>query len=249
MNVTQLVSIIKKNILSIVLWALGGVVVATLYAFIIVTPQYKASVDLLVNQKTDNTQAQYTAQQTDLQAVNTYKDVLRKPVILGPVSNQLKKSSNYQGGTKRLQRAVSIGNELNSRIITVSVKDSNAYVAANAANMIGSTFTKKIKKIMKVDNVTVVSKAKPNTRPVSPNKKLFLLIGLVAGMFIGAMVAVIKDLLDTTIHDSYYLSNELGITDLGAIYHIDDEENVYQNLYILDKKRNATSECKQRRRV
>lgn len=248
MNVTDLFSIIKKNILSIALWALGGLVVATIYVFVIVTPQYKASVDLLVNQKTDNTQAQYTAQQTDLQAVNTYKDVLRKPVILGPVSSKLKKSFNYSGGTKKLQRAVSIGNELNSRIITVSVKDSNAYVAAEAANMIGLTFTKKIKKIMKVDNVMVVSKAKPNTHPVSPNKKMFMLIGLVAGIFVGALVAVLKDVFDTTVHDNDYLAS-LGITDLGSIYHIDDGEKAYQSLYILDKQKNVSSEYEQRRRV
>lgn len=249
MDVTHLISILKKNILPIILWGIGGLVVAVLYVFIIATPQYKSSIDLLVNQKTDNTQAQYTAQQTDLQAVNTYKDVLRKPVILTPVSKQLKRTSNYKGGTKKLQKTVSIDNELNSRVISVSVKDSNAYVAADAANMIGETFTKKIKKIMKVDNVTVVSTAKPDTHPVSPNKKLFVLIGLVAGIFIGALIAVLKDVFDTAVHDADYLTNELGITNLGMVYHINDGEKAYQNLYIVDKHQPKTPEHQQRRRV
>ena len=43
--------------------------------FLFIEPKYNSSIDILVNQKENNAQVQYAAQQADLQVINTYKDV------------------------------------------------------------------------------------------------------------------------------------------------------------------------------
>ncbi|WP_153551133.1 Wzz/FepE/Etk N-terminal domain-containing protein [Ligilactobacillus murinus] len=70
------------NLLNIVLCAVVGTVIALIVSYFFVTPKYSSTIDLLVSQKDTNTQTQYTAQQADLQAINTYKDVLKKSIIL-----------------------------------------------------------------------------------------------------------------------------------------------------------------------
>ena len=170
---------------------------------------------------------QYATQQADLQAINTYKDVLTKPIILTPVLKEVKKIDNYQGNLDALEKSIKVSNQTNSQVVTVTVTDKNAYVAADVANTIGKIFTKKVKKMMQVDNVTIVSSAKVNTKPVSPNKKLFALAGMMLGFLLGVVIALIKELTDKTVKDSSFLTDELGLTNIGSVYHLDINDSDY----------------------
>ncbi|MDN7145074.1 Wzz/FepE/Etk N-terminal domain-containing protein [Liquorilactobacillus mali] len=246
-DLRRLFVLLKKNYLGIILWGIIGAIVAFIVSFIFMTPQYSASIDLLVNQKADNESLQYNVQQADLQAINTYKDVIQKPVILEPVVKELRQKDNYSGSVKSLEKLVSITNETSSQVLTVTVTDTNAYTAADLANSIGKVFSQKIKKMMKVDNVSIVTKATANTTPVSPNKKLNLLIGIVVGLLIGVAIVVIKDLLDTTVRDEKFLTEELGLTSLGAISHIQGRK--YRRVVNVTIGGNVDSEKLSRRRV
>ncbi|WP_311408465.1 YveK family protein, partial [Liquorilactobacillus uvarum] len=111
------------------------------------------------------------------------------------------------------------------QVLSVKVTDKNAYTAADIANTIGSVFSKKIKKIMKVDNVTIVTKAIADTKPVFPNKLLNILIGVVLGLIISVAIIIIRNLNDTTVRDEKYLTDELGLISLGAISHMNKKTN------------------------
>lgn len=224
-DLRQLWGLLRKNIVSLVVWMLVGGVLAFLVSFVFMTPKYSATTDILVNQKADNAQMQFNAQQADLQAINTYKDVLKKDVILSPVLKQIRQKDNYNGNLSQLQSSISIENQTNSQVLSVTVTDKNAYTAADVANTIGNVFSKKIKKMMKIDNVTVVTKAVADTKPVSPNKKLNILIGLVAGLIIGIAIVVMRSLFDTTVKDENFLTEELGLVSLGAVSHMSKKTN------------------------
>ena len=226
-DIGNLLSMLKKNILTVLLWGIVGLVVSLIVVFMLIEPKYKSSIDILVNQKNSNTAVQYNVQQADLQAINTYKDVLTKPIILTPVLKKVKRTDNYQGNLSTLSKSIKVSNQTNSQVLTVTVTDKNAYVAADIANTIGKVFTKKVKKMMQVDNVTIVSSAKVNTKPVSPRKKLCALVGLVTGLIIGVVIALIKELTDKTVKDSSFLTDELGLTNIGSVYHLDINDNDY----------------------
>lgn len=233
-DLSKLILILKKNTLPMVFWAIAGLIVSVIVSIFFMTPQYSSTVDLLVNQRADNTQAQYTAQQADLQAINTYKDVLEKDIILEPVIKEVKERDNYRGNIETLQKSLTIANKTNSQILSVTVKDTNAYVAADIANTIGAVFTKKIKSMMKVDNVTIVNKARVNTTPISPNKKLNAVIGVCIGLCIGFMIALVREVFDNTVKDTDYLTEDLGLTNLGIVYHIENGDKSYGVVSVLE---------------
>lgn len=216
----RLFQLLKKGLVGIILWGIFGAIIASLVSFVFMTPKYSATTDILVNQKVDNVTAQYNVQQADLQVINTYKDVLTKPVILAPVLKLVRQTDNYQGSIGSLESAVSVSNTTNSQVVSVTVTDKNAYTASDIANAIAQVFSKKIKKMMKINNVTIVTEATPDTTPVSPNKKLNLLIGIVVGVLIGVAIIVLRDLMDTTVRDDKFLRDELGLSNLGTISHM-----------------------------
>lgn len=246
----QLFNELKKNFKLIIVWAILGLLVSLIVSMFFITPKYSATIDILVNQKSDSAQAQYTTQQADLQAINTYKDVIQKAVILEPVVKELKQKNNFQGSVASLQGAITVDNQTNSQVFSVTVKDTNAYMAADIANTIGNVFSKKIKQMMKIDNVTIVTKATPNLTPVSPNKKMNALIGLLVGALIGIGIAVIKYLRDTTVKESSFLTEELGLAYLGFVYHIKEQEEGLHAVQVLSGNlKQAKPEQQRRRRV
>ncbi len=88
-NINMVLTIIKKNLFSILFWIVLGGIVSSVLTFSFITPKYSSNIDILVNQKANNEQVQYAAQQADLQVINTYKDVLTKPIILTPVLKEV----------------------------------------------------------------------------------------------------------------------------------------------------------------
>ena len=226
-DLRHLIIVLKNNMISIIIWAVLGLIISLGSVFLLVEPKYSSSIDILVNQKASNEQVQYTTQQADLQAINTYKDVLTKPIILAPVLKEVKRTDNYQGNVSTLENSIKVTNQTNSQVVTVTVTDKNAYVAADVANTIGKVFSKKVKKMMQVDNVTIVSNAKVNNSPVSPNKKVFALVGVVIGAFVGIAITFIKELTDKTVKNSSFLTDELGLTNIGSVYHLDINDNDY----------------------
>ncbi|MEY8735973.1 YveK family protein [Lactobacillus sp. AN1001] len=234
-DINTIIITLKKNFKLMLVWTFIGLLVSIVISVVLMTPKYSSTVDLLVNQKNNNVQSQYVAQQADLQAINTYKDILKKSVILEPVLQEIQKRDNYQGSLSDLQNSISVSNEVNSQVLSIEVIDSNPYVASDIANAIGKEFTQKIKKMMKVDNVTIVNRANVNVNPISPNKKINALLGIIVGAVIGVIISIVKELRDTTVKDSEYLSRELNLTVLGNIYHISNKNKDYRIIEVIDQ--------------
>lgn len=239
MDIEWAFSALKKHIKLIIIFPVIGLAIALLSVYFFITPQYSSTIDILINQKNDNSQTEYTTQQADLQAINTYKDVLKKPIVLQPVLTKVRNKMNYGHDITYLSNAIKISNQADSQIISVTAKDANAYVASDIANEIGNVFSKKIKKIMDVNNVHVVTKATPNLQPVSPNKKLYALIAIVAGVLVGCAFSILAEYFNKKVQDNAYLKEELGFTDLGQIYHIKIKSQNLNAIKVISPKVNS----------
>ena len=259
-DIKRLWLILRKNMILMIVWGIVLAGIAFGVSKFVIQPQYRSSVALLVNRKQDeNTVAQLQNQQADVQMINTYKDIITRPVILGTVVKNLTttnkqlitkaqpatyktledgtqiidkqaKPAEYKVidakydkseiSTNELSKNILISNQQNSQIFTVSVTLKNSRLARDAANEIAKVFKQKVSSIMSVSNVSVVSKATNSQSPVSPNVKLITLAGLVAGIFIGFVWGLIKELTDRTIKDVSYLTDELRLTNLGQVNFI-----------------------------
>lgn len=286
-DIKRLWSILRKNILLMIVLGIVFAGVAFGISRFVIQPEYSSSVALLVNRKQDeNTTAQLQNQQADVQIINTYKDIITRPVILGTVvknltttnkqlvtkdqhatyktladgtqifDNQTKpaeykvvdaKYDKSEINTNDLSKNISISNEQNSQIFTVSVTLKNSKLARDAANEIAKVFKQKVSSIMSVSNVSVVSKAVNNTKPVSPNIKLITLAGLFAGLLIGFILGLIKELTDRTVKNVSYLTDELKLTNLGQVNFIGKIKRLDEVVNIVSKSEEASRSRSSRR--
>lgn len=217
-ELAQLFNQLKNDWGKILLYSLAGLLIAIFIAVFLVKPMYRSNADLLVNKESDE-QSQYTTQQADLNAINTYEDVLKKSIILEPSVKLLQQKDNYKGTASTLASEMKISNQEKSQVITIQMVGGNRYVTADKANAVAQVFTKKIKEMMKINNVTIVSKAKPAKAAFAPNKKMYGLIGFLVGLFIGLLISILKFVNNTKVTNVEFLTEELGLPNLAVISH------------------------------
>ncbi|MDK1724767.1 Wzz/FepE/Etk N-terminal domain-containing protein [Dellaglioa algida] len=222
-SIEQIFNILKKHLKLIGGLTVSGILLAFLVTTFFMTPKYDATVQILVNRTEtgNNTGVALNAQQADVQMISTYKDIIQNKIVLDPVRKDIAKKDNFTGTSDDLKSQISIFNEENSQVFSVTVKDTNAYRAADIANSVADNFKNRIKKMMKVNNVTIVADAIAKPNAVSPNKKMNVLIGLILGAMIGIGIAFAIELLDKTVKGVDFLT-DLGLSNLGMINHIDE---------------------------
>ena len=267
--------LLRAHIWSIILWTVGLGAVGFILAAFVVEPKYTSTTQILVNQKRNANDAgqALTAQQADVQVINTYKDIVTSPVILKDASKWIKnptevvkpaKKAKYRtlaDGTKKLvspaepavvrragrgynvsakemQKAVSVTTQQQSQVFTISAKSNDPEKAQAIANAVAQTFKSKIKSIMNVNNVTIVSPAARGTKTF-PKTTLFTLAGIVLGLIISVALIVLRDSFNTTVRDDDYLTKELGLTNLGHVshFHLSNKFSINNNNNSGKKKR------------
>lgn len=225
-NIEQIFGILRKYRRLILSSTVVCTVLAVVITFFLITPQYSASTELLVNRKqSGDANVQWNQVQTDVQMINTYKDLITKPVIMDSVAKKINKGSNQKLDDTTIAGMIGVSNNQNSQVFSITAKADNAYTAADIANTTAQTFQKKAPKIMSgTDNVSIISEAKPDLTPVSPKKNLNVLIGLVLGVLLGVGIAFVRELMDKTVKEESFLTEELGLTSLGIVNNIADKD-------------------------
>ncbi|MED4054182.1 Wzz/FepE/Etk N-terminal domain-containing protein [Niallia taxi] len=221
LGLKELFQTLRKRIFLIILFTLIAMIVSGIVSYFVITPEYKSSTQILVNQtKDDESVYNYNEVQTNVQLISTYSVIIKSAAILNIVKNDL----DLNMSVSELNERISVESAQNSQIMTVSVTDPDPALALEIANKTADVFEKEIKEIMSVDNVTILPLAddQENQSPISPNPTLNIVIGAVVGLFIGIGLAFLLEYLDNTVKTEQDIEKLLGVPVLGAITLIDD---------------------------
>ena len=130
-----------------------------------------------------------------------------------------RESKSYSVSASELASAVSVTTTTSSQVLTLSATAETPAKAQAIANAVAKEFKEQIPKIMDVNNVTIVAEAPKGTKSF-PKVSLITAIGVLAGLVISLLIIIIKDLSDTTVREDSFMTNELGLTNLGEIASI-----------------------------
>ncbi|MBY5033796.1 capsular biosynthesis protein CpsC [Streptococcus gallolyticus] len=188
--------------------------VSFLYSTLVVVPKYDATTRIYVVNKTGEASV-ITAQ--DLQAgsflVNDYKEIITSSDVLNKVVE--KEGLNMTAG--ELGSKVSVDIPTNTRVISISVRDSEPKMASQLADSVREVAAEKIKEVTKVEDVTTLEAAKLPSSPSTPNTKRNVLLGLMAGFVLAIAAVVLFELLDDRIKRPEDVEEVLGLPLLGIV--------------------------------
>lgn len=216
MSFVDLLKIVRKRIGLIVFGTLIGVMVLGGYSYYLATPQYSSTTQMLVSRTQEANVIQRADIDTNIQLINTYKDILSSPVILDEVIEELNLNTSYQ----QLSNQLFISSENNSQVFSIQILDTDPNRAALIANTTASVFQENLSAFMNVDNVNVISRAVPGQAPVAPNHMINLAIGTILGWALATSLAFLLEFMDNTAKSDTFITEELGLINLGSVSEI-----------------------------
>ena len=235
-SLQDLFKTLKKRMTLIILLTIIAVTVSGLISFLLLTPIYQSSTQILINQeKADVTAFNSQDIQTNLQLINTYNVIIKSPAILSKVIEQL----DLDMTPTDLNSQITVNNEQDSQVVNISVQDPNPSVAVDIANTTANVFQNEIVKLMKVDNVSILTPAilADNPAPVKPDPILNMAIAAVIGLMLGVGIAFLLEYLDTTVKSEQDVEEHLNLPILGLISPISDKDLMDSKVQVTQRRK------------
>lgn len=223
-NLEDIFKIVKKRMVLILTVMLLGSGLSAIMTFVIMKPNYYSSSQLLAKMSQDeNVAVNLGDVNTNLMLINTYKDIIKSDLVLSESATMLSQLG-YQVTASELASEISVIQAPNSQMFTISALSADPRLARDTVNVVADVFKKKASEVIDVDKITILAPATLAEKPTSPNNKLNLVIGLVLGLFLGLGLALTREIFDKTVKDETFISEELGITLLGAVPQMTEKE-------------------------
>ncbi|EQC69593.1 Tyrosine-protein kinase transmembrane modulator EpsC [Streptococcus sp. HSISB1] len=187
--------------------------IALLGSVFFIKPKYSSTTRIYVVSRSSDT----TLTNQDLQAgsylVNDYKEVITSSEVLASVIDQEKLSMS----AGQLSGEISVNIPTDTRVISISVTDTDAQRACDIANTVREVAAEKIKAVTKVDDVTTLESATKASHPSSPNIKKNAAIGFLAGAFVAIVGILVAEVLDDRVRRPEDIEEVLDLTLLGVV--------------------------------
>lgn len=212
-DLRKVLNILKKNWKWILFTPISLFILSMAITFFILTPKYSASTQVLVNQKESDSKLFAQQVQSDLQLINTYSEIIKSPRILDKVSHNLK--DRYS--SEEISAMLTVSNQADSQILNIAIKNEDSEEASIIANEVANVFKKDIKKIMSVDNVSILFNAGGTGVKVFPKPFTNGVIATFLGVISALVIAFLKELLDRRIKTESDVEEILGLPVLGTI--------------------------------
>lgn len=226
-NITfrEIVKLIKENVLLIGLIVFIFGLISFVISQFVITPQYEATSKVIINQKNDREENLYdnpNQVQTNIQLIKTYSDIIGSDEI----KSKAIKQANINGSNE-MEKGISITSEENSQIIKINVINKDPKIAVNLANKIAELSKEEIKKVMGIDNLSILSKSTNNqvTSPSLPNKPLNIIVGLFIGLILSLLIIFIRYLINNKIKTEKEVEDLLSLPTIGKINDLGGKKN------------------------
>ena len=218
-DVFQLLNTLWKRKLIIALVAIVTGAIAFAYSSFIIKPEYTSTTRIYVVNRNQGDKPGLTNQ--DLQAgsylVKDYREIILSQDVLEKVVTDLQLDMPAKNLASKIQVTVPV----DTRIVSISVKDKQPEEASRIANSLREVAAQKIINVTRVSDVTTLEEARPATSPSSPNIRRNTLIAFLGGLGVVVVVVLLVELLDVRVKRPEDIEDVMQIPLLGVIPNLD----------------------------
>ncbi|CAG9355430.1 YveK family protein [Clostridium perfringens] len=216
---------LKKRWKLIALITIAATLVSAILSFFVIKPQYEAKTKLFIGKQ--ETQENNAYNNSDVmmyqQLMKTYSELAKTSDLV----TKAVKSANLdynQNQIKGILNNLNVTPSADTQILDLSFKGKNPEEVLKVTEAITDEFISESKELIPNGNVQVIQKPQLPENPVSPNKKLNILIAFVLGLMIGVGIVLLLEYLDNTFKSREELEKTLDLPIIGAIPDYDSIE-------------------------
>ncbi len=187
---------------------------AVAYSSFVLKPSYQSTTKIYAVTQNDKEKA-VTVQdiQIGTNLVKDYQEIILSTEVLNTVIQE----RNLDINQDELASKIAISSPRETRVIAITVTDSDPNKASEIANSVRNAAAEKIKTITKVNDITTIEEAEPAEKPSSPNIKLNAAIAFVFGMALAIGIILLKELLDDRVKRPEDIEEVMDLVLLGVV--------------------------------
>lgn len=226
-NISEILDALKKRYKIIISITLAFTIIAALVSFFVIKPKYEVTTKLFIGKEQSKTQdfnsndiTMYQKLLSTYAEVVTTNDLVEKAIEKGKIDETAK---DVEAGLKVTPRA-------DTQILEISYTGTNKEEAVDIVENITDQFIKESKKLIPNGNIKIIQKAKMPEKPVSPNKKLNILIAFVLGLMVSIGLSLLLEFMDNTYKSKEELEKVVDLPVLGVIPELDVENSSSKRL-------------------
>lgn len=236
----EIVGILVHRLWLILIVAIGCAIAGFCFSKFVLQEEFESTTKIYVLDK-DNTDSSniYTDLQVGSQLTKDYAELIKSRYVLENVIDELDLGGRYDYSD--FLEKVSVDTPSDTRIVAITVTDTDPYTAQTMANYIREVSAKHIENVMDIDAVNVVEVANLPTEKSAPSCLLWTAGGFAFGAILVGALLIIHFLIDDTVKTSEDVEKYLGISALGIIPF---DENVTQDIGSKNFKKSRKSKKK-----
>lgn len=197
----------------IVVTILGGVI-AFAYTKFLVKPVYQSTTQVHIMNNNDNTN---TTTYSDLQAGSYLTKDYKVIVTSAPVMEKVIEDLKLNVTVKTLRSMITVNAITDTRILTISVNNTDPWLAKKIADDVREVSKEYITQIMDIKSINTVEEGNLPITPISPSIVKNTIIGVLLGLILIIAIIVIRFLLDDTIKTPEDIEKYLELSVLASI--------------------------------
>lgn len=209
---------LKKRWKLIALITIAATLVSAILSFFVIKPQYEATTKLFIGKQESQDNNAYNNSDVMMyqQLMKTYAELIKTSDLV----NKAVKSADLdynQEEIKAILKNLNATPSADTQILDLSFKGGNPKDVLKVTEALTNEFISESKELIPNGNVQVIQKPQLPEKPVSPNKKLNILIAFVLGLMVGVGVVLLLEYLDNTFKSREDLENTLDLPIVGTI--------------------------------
>lgn len=223
-NISEIFEALKKRYKLIIGITLAFTVIAAVLSFFVIKPKYEVTTKLFIGKEINQSQKQ----QYDNNDVMMYQKLLTTYAEVIQTDDLIQRGLNkghLNIDVKDVKDGLKVTPRADTQILEISYTGTDKLQAVNIVKDITDEFIKESKKLIPNGNIQVIEQAKVPENPVSPNKKLNILIAFVLGVMVSVGLSLLLEFMNNTYKSKEDVENYLDIPVIGVIPEF-DEENV-----------------------
>ena len=203
----EIVHLLLSKLWIIILSGVVFCLATVMGTMLLVTPKYESTTKIVVLSKQDSNTLTNQDMQISTSLTKDYVELIKSRTVTEGVIAQLGLDMTHE----QLLKKLSVDTPIDTRVVSITIKDTDPYTAAEIANAVRDVASKHIQQVMDIKAVNIVETANIPDEPSSPSLLKSGVIGAALGILLSLAIVVIVYLMNDTVKTPEDVEKYLGL--------------------------------------
>lgn len=215
-RIDDFISILKKNFKLGICITFLSTILSVYIAFVLIEPVYQANTKIFVGKEaTEQSDEKYSNNDVQMyqQLLKTYAELIKTNDLL----EDSIRYQNYDIKSSDILKKLTVTPKADTQILEISYKNKDKVLARDILSLITDELISESSRLIPNGKLEVVETVRIPEKPISPNKKLIIIIGFSVGILLTIGIVFLKNFITDPFKNNDEIEEMLSVPVIGMI--------------------------------